>query len=108
MESCSNGESNRKLYLVINRPKINIGFQWFTGDTTCEHVLPGIIEPVLDQDPRHVFYLKGAPLSRSKQKENIRNEVPWTRQMRFRIEVCRTEHLPGIGGQHIAGGEDRG
>lgn len=61
-------KGSSKLYLIIDGAEIDVGFHWFTGDTTCEHVFPGIIEAVLDQDPRHVLHLKGTPLSRTNQR----------------------------------------
>lgn len=63
-------------YLIIDGPKVDIGFHWFTGDATCEHVLASIIEAVLDQDPRHVLHLKGLALSWTNEDNPIRNDVP--------------------------------
>lgn len=46
------------IYLIIDGPKVDIGFQWFAGDATCQHVLASVIEAVFNQDPRHVLHLK--------------------------------------------------
>ena len=82
-ESVGMEKGSRKLYLIIDRTKVDIGFHWFTGDATRKHVLAGIIEAVLDQDTRHVLHLKRDMLSWTNQENLTRrtldppNAVPY-------------------------------
>ena len=44
-------------YLVVDWPEVHVGFHRLAGDAAREHILTGVAEPVLDEDPGHVFHL---------------------------------------------------
>ena len=46
-----------RTYLIVDGPEESIGFVRLPSDPACQHVLAGIVKPVLDQDPGHIFNL---------------------------------------------------
>ena len=49
-------------HLVVDRAKINVCFKWFACYSACKHIFASIVEPVFDQDSRHVLNLRWCEL----------------------------------------------
>lgn len=73
-------------YLIVDRSEEYVCLHLFARDAAGKHILPGVVEAVLDEDFRHVFDLNDYQMRRGREEKegNKRtfeppNAVPYCR-----------------------------
>ena len=80
-------------YLVIDRTKVHICFQGFSGDSARQHVLAGVAESILHKYSTHVFNL----VDKSDEHgfgDKLNSILPLILRTLSRTVICPSRHQP--------------